>query len=90
VVATAADRSRHLERRERRADGERLPGADVELRDRAGERRRHLDRRLGRLDLDEGLIELDRVALGDEPSAHDRLLEPLPEVGQGEDALGHQ
>ena len=45
---------------------------------------------LGRLDLDERLVQGDRVALGDEPRADDRLLETLAQVGQGEDALGHQ
>jgi hypothetical protein len=79
-----------LERRERRPDGERLARRNVEPRHAAGERRGHLDRRLGRLDLDERLVQRDPVTLGDEPRAHDRLLETLAEIGQGEDALAHQ
>jgi hypothetical protein len=69
-------------------DGDALCG--VQCDDTAGERRRHLDDRLRRLDLDDVLVSGDLVALGDEP-AHDLSLgEPLAEVGEEERLLRHQ
>jgi len=61
----------------------------VELDHRPGVRGRDLDHRLGRLDLDDRLVELDGVALGDQPPHHLTVGEPLPQVGKLELALGH-
>jgi hypothetical protein len=55
-----------------------------------GPRRGDLDDGLGGLDLDEGLVERDLLALGHEPRRDDGLLEPLAQVRQDEHALGHQ
>ena len=57
--------------------------------DAPGERRRDLDRRFGRLDLDEGLVQGDRVALADQPLDDPAVLEALAEIRHREDAL-HQ
>jgi hypothetical protein len=78
------------ERDERRAHRHGLAGPRVQLRDRARERRRDLDGRLRRLDLDEGLVQLDGVALGHEPRDDLSLLETLAEIGEREDPLAHQ
>ena len=60
---------------EQRADGDRLPLRDLDLAQHARRRRRHLDRHLVGLELDQRLVGLDRVA---------RLLEPL-----ADGRLGH-
>ncbi len=88
VGAPAA--TRNLERHERCADRDRVAGSSMQPSDPARERRRHLDGRFRRFDLDERLVQRDLVALGDEPVAHDGLLEAFAQIRENEDALGHQ
>ena len=61
----------------------------VQRDDRAGERRRDLDRRLRGLHLDERLVERDEVPFTDQPLDDPALLEALAEVRHHEDAF-HQ
>jgi hypothetical protein len=74
----------HRDHDERAADRDDVSRRGVQGLHGAGEGRRQLDDRLGRLDLGDRLIEGDLVTLGDEP-LHDLCLgQPLTEVGQAE------
>ena len=76
LLALLADHDQH------RTDGRDVPLLDEDLEHGPGARRRDLDGRLVGLDLDERLILLDVVALGDEPAGDLRLGEALAEIGQ--------
>jgi len=75
AVADGDDRGAHV-------DG--LARGDEDALDDAGERRRQLDERLGRLDLDEHLVDRHGVAGGDLPLDDLGLGQALADVGQGE------
>ena len=77
-----------LERRQRVADRDVLADGSVQGHDRAGERAWDLDRGLGGLDLDEGLVQLDGVARCDQPFDDLAFLEALAEVGHDEHRFG--
>ena len=57
--------------------------------DSAGERARQFDYGLGRLHFDDGLVDRDGVARGDQPVDYLRLGKPFAQVGQDE-LLAHQ
>ena len=75
-----------LELHQRRADLEPVARLDAQPGDLAVLRRRHLDHRLLGFDRDERLVGDDMVALADMPSDQLRLLQPLAEIRQNEDA----
>ncbi len=62
----------------------------MQLLDDAGPRRWHLHRRLGGLDLDDGLVQGDLVALFDKPTQDVGFGQALTEVGEREAANRHQ
>ena len=70
-----------------RTDVDRVALGGEQLADGAGERRRQLDERLRGLDLDEHVVDGDRVAGGDAPRHDLGLGETLADVGE-EEGLG--
>ena len=72
-----------------RADVDDLAGLGEQRDDRPVVRARELDGRLRRLDVDERLVERDRVADGDLPRDDLGLGQALADVGEVELALGH-
>jgi hypothetical protein len=80
-------RRRAADRDDRGPDRDGLTLGGEELADRAGERRGQLDERLGRLDLDEHVVDLDGVAGRDAPLDDLGLGEAFADVRQVEDLL---
>lgn len=80
----------HPKRDKRCPNGDVRAFARMQHGDRSREGRGDLDDGLGGLDLDKGLVEVDVVALVDEPLDDAALLEPLAEVRHREDSVGHQ
>jgi hypothetical protein len=76
-------RGRH-EGQKRRADSHHVAGLPVQRRNFAGARTRQLNDSLAGLDLDDRLIDGDRVALANKPANDSRLSQPLAEVGKQE------
>jgi len=74
----------------RRADRDRLPLRRMQLRHGAGPRRRDFHGGLRRLDLDDGLVQRDLVALLDQPTEDVGLGESLAQVGECEVTKCHQ
>jgi hypothetical protein len=70
-----------VDRHQRLADLESLPGRAVRRDDRAGERGRDFDQGLRRLHLDKRLVDGDGVTGGDEPLDDLCVGEPFAEVG---------
>src|SRR6266568_1741603 len=68
-------------------DGVALLG--VQPGDRAGVGGGDLHHRLGGLDLDDRLVQRDRIALGHQPAHHFGVGQPLAEIGKPEVTLGH-
>ena len=66
------------------ADVDRVALGDEQLADGAGERRRQLDQRLRRLDLDEHVVDGDRVAGRDLPRHDLGLGQALADIGEEE------
>ncbi len=89
MIGIDLGRGRGFHRQDWRARAEGLTGLDVDLGDGAGGGGGHLDRRLGGLDLDEGLIDRDGVAGCDQDGDNVDAVDALAELGDG-DGGGHR